>query len=66
MNRPHEEAAAAFCDAIRRLATNAEALDNLESYLSIHFEKWLETRAATPDGITDELLFFAGIDTIPF
>ena len=62
----HEAAAHEFCDAIRAIAANAEALDNLESYLSFHFSAWLTKYANTPEGITDELQQFAGTDSIPF
>ena len=34
--------AAQFCDAIRELASKPENLENLESYLEYHFDKWME------------------------
>ena len=61
----HEETAREFCAAIASLAANPEALDNLESYLSYHFGSWLTKHANTPEGITDELNMFAGIE-LPF
>lgn len=64
--RIHEAAAREFCDAIRAIAANAEALENLESYLSYHFQAWLQHYCTTPEGITDELQQFAGTDSIPF
>ena len=64
--RLHEETARQFCAAIAAIAANAEALDNLESYLSFHFGAWLTKYASTPEGITDELQQFAGTDEIPF
>ena len=66
MKRPYEETARAFCDTIKAITTNAEALDNLESYLSMHFAIWLQHYCTTPEGITEELQQFAGTDTIPF
>ena len=33
--------AAQFCNAIRELANKPENLQNLESYLERHFDKWL-------------------------
>lgn len=62
----HADEARAFCDAIRAIAANAEALENLESYLSYHFSGWIKNHANTPEGITDELNMFAGTDSIPF
>ena len=39
--------AAQFCNAIRELANKPENLQNLESYLERHFDKWLEKYANT-------------------
>lgn len=57
----HADEARAFCDAIRTLAANTEALDNLESYLSYHFRAWIKNHASTPDDITEELKYFANM-----
>lgn len=54
--------AAQFCDAIRELANKPENLQNLESYLGYHFDKWLEKFANTPDGISAEMSSFAQMD----
>ena len=62
----HEAAAREFCAALSAIARNAEALDNLESYLSYHFQAWLQHYCTTPEGITEELQQFAGTDSIPF
>ena len=45
--------------AIKRLANNPEALDNFESYLSRHFDKWLATWVTTPEGMASEFEMFA-------
>ena len=50
------------CDAIRELANKPENLQNLESYLEWHFDKWLEKYASTPDGIAAEMSSFAQME----
>ena len=57
----NERNAMLFCETIKKLAENPAALENLECYLSKHFNEWIETYASTPDGITDELQQFAEI-----
>ena len=54
--------AAQFCDAIRELANKPENLQNLESYLEYHFDKWLEKYANTPDSIAAEMSNFAQME----
>ena len=54
--------AAQFCDAIRELANKPENLQNLESYLEYHFDKWMEKYASTPDSIAAEMSNFAQMD----
>ena len=54
--------AAQFCNAIRELANKPENLQNLESYLEWHFDKWMEKYANTPDGIAAEMSDFAQMD----
>lgn len=53
--------AQAFCDAVRKLGTNPEALDNLCSYLENHFGEWLDKYANTPDDLAEEMQNFANI-----
>lgn len=62
MERQYEEEARQFCAAIKKLAANEAALDNLESYLSMHFDTWLTKFANTPENIVDELESFAKIN----
>ena len=51
--------AAQFCNAIRELANKSENLQNLESYLELHFKAWLDKYASTPDGMAAEMSEFA-------
>ena len=51
-----------FCNAIRELANKPENLQNLESYLEYHFDKWLEKFASTPDSIAWEMSNFAQME----
>lgn len=62
-----ENEAAEVANAIRHFAQNPEAIDNFESYISIHFDKWLEKWASTPGGFASELTHFSHIyDEMPF
>ena len=60
--RKYEKQAAEFCEAICTLADNTRNLENLESYLSYHFEKWLKTFANTPEGLAAEMKMFAEME----
>lgn len=59
--RKYEELAHEFCAAIKKLGENERNLENLESYLSHHFDTWMEKWANTPAGLTWELEQFAKI-----
>lgn len=54
--------AAQFCNAIRELANKPENLQNLESYLEYHFDKWMEKYASTPDDMATEMSNFAQME----
>ena len=54
--------AAQFCNAIRELANKPENLQNLESYLEWHFDKWMEKYANTPEDIAAEMSNFAQME----
>ena len=54
--------AAQFCDAIRELANKPENLQNLESYLEYHFDKWMEKYASTPEDMAAEMSNFAQME----
>ena len=56
------KAAADFVGAIKLIAAKPDNLDNLESYLSHHFEKWLKTLANTPEGLAAEMKEFAEME----
>lgn len=62
MPNKYEAQAAAFCDAIRKLASKPDNLDNLESYLSWHFREWLSKFANTPDTLVCEMREFANME----
>lgn len=57
----YENEAKRFTEAIRALAKNEDALDNLELYLSNQFDVWMQKFASTPESITAELNSFAHI-----
>lgn len=61
INKQNEEYAKIFTDAIRKFASNEDALDNFQSYLSCHFDKWLEKFASTPESISAEMKSFSEI-----
>ena len=58
----HEHTAAQFVAAIKTIAEKPENLDNIESHLSYHFDKWLEKWANTPENIAAELKHFAEME----
>ena len=60
--RKYEKQAAEFCEAIRTLANKPENLDNLESYLTYSFNKWLKTWANSPENIAAEMKEFAEME----
>ena len=62
MNKENELCAKAFVDAIKELALNQKKLDNLENYLSKHFDIWMDRYANTPSGIIYELRGFAEME----
>lgn len=57
-----ERAAKRFITALREIAAKEENIDNFESYLSYHFEKWLSKYASTPEGIAAEFETFAKME----
>ena len=62
MNKENELYAKAFINVIKELASNPKNLDELENYLSKHFDIWMEKYANTPYDITYELKGFAEIE----
>ena len=58
----YEEQAIQFCNAVRTLANKPENLNNLESYLTYNFDKWLTTWANTPENLAAEMKEFAEME----
>ena len=58
----YENEAREFCEAIKQLANNPAALENLQFYLSKHFAIWLEKWANTPAEMAGELKAFSKIE----
>lgn len=58
----YEEQATQFCEAIRTLANKPENLNNLESYLTYNFDKWLKAWANSPENIAAEMKAFAEME----
>lgn len=54
--------AAMFVNAIKKLTSNEDSLNNLESYLSHHFDVWMEKFANTPESLASELKQFAEME----
>jgi hypothetical protein len=62
MKRKYKKEAALFIEAIKTIAQKEENIENLESYLSIHFDTWMRKFASTPKSITAELEAFASME----
>lgn len=60
--REFEELAERFVEAVKRISKKEENLNNLQHYLSIHFEQWIERFARTPLAIVCELESFADME----
>lgn len=61
-SRPFEELATRFVKAIKTIANKQDNLDNLQSYLSMHFETWLNKFAQTPTDLTNEIESFSNME----
>ena len=51
-----------FIDAIKTISKKQNNLENLELYLSMHFKKWMQKFASTPEALAYELKFFADME----
>lgn len=49
MERLYSKEAAQFIATIQKIAAKPENLENLDSYLSVHFAGWLNNFAHTPE-----------------
>lgn len=61
MERKFAEEARQFCAAIKALAANEAALENMESYLAHHFDVWMRRYVNSPTGMVGELEAFSRI-----
>ena len=59
MENHMEQVAEQFVNAIKTIAEKPENLDNLQWYLSYHFEAWVKKYANTPDSTST-----FGIETV--
>lgn len=62
MKRENKENAAMLVNAIKELASKPNNLENFESYLSRHFDVWMEKYANTPSDLANELKAFAEME----
>lgn len=58
----NNEAATMFCEAIRSFTSRPDNLENLESYLSHHFDVWMKKFANDPEGLATEMKHFATME----
>lgn len=58
----YNESAKMFVNAIKTITSKENNLSNLESYLSYHFQTWLEKYANSPEGLANELKQFAEME----
>lgn len=58
----NEQLAKLFIESIQNLANNPQNLRNLETYLSYHFDAWMQKFANTPEKITHEIKEFANME----
>ena len=58
----NKQAAEIFCNAIRTLTNKPDNIGNLESYLSYHFDVWMEKFAHDPESIAEEMHQFATME----
>lgn len=61
MEELYEKEAAQFIEAIKTIASKPENMQNLESYLSIHFANWINKFASTPEDLVCEIQEFANM-----
>ena len=58
----NEKLAHEFIMAIRTFVEKPDNLENFESYLSYHFDAWLEKYANTPENFINEMKHFAEME----
>lgn len=57
----YETLAVQLADSIQSLASKPENLNNFVSYLTYHFDTWLQKYANTPEGLVSELKEFSSM-----
>jgi hypothetical protein len=60
--RKFEQLAHEFAEAIRMFAEKPDNIDNFESYLSRHFDVWMEKWASYPEGLVSEMKHFVEME----
>lgn len=60
--RKFEQLAHEFAEAIRMFAEKPDNIDNFESYLSYHFDVWMEKYASDSEGLVSEMKHFAEME----
>ena len=60
--RKFEQLAHEFAEAIRMFSEKPDNIDNFESYLSYHFDVWMEKFAYNPESLTSEVKQFAEME----
>ena len=58
----NKECATIFVNTIKEIASKPDNLDNLECYLSNHFDVWMEKYANNPVNLSTELKCFAEME----
>lgn len=61
MERLYSKEASQFIEAIKTIANKPENMENLESYLSIHFANWINKFASSPEDLVCEIQEFANM-----
>lgn len=58
----NERLANELVEALRTLSEKPENMENFESYLSHHFDVWMEKYANTPENLVNEIKHFAEME----
>lgn len=58
----NERNAHIMIEAIKKMANSPEHLYNFESYLSAHFDTWMEKWAGYPEGLSNEFKNFSEME----
>ena len=58
----NQKLAEELTEAIKKLVSNPNNLDNFEFYLACHFSTWIKQFASTPEGLVSEFKSFAEME----